>query len=126
MTHRASPLLGCIADDFTGRTDLASILVKAGMRTVQTVGVPQGGAPAGVDVIVGALKSRTFAPADAVLESLAALRWLQAAVNAIKELEETAKIFLLLRNTSVSRLKPAKIDELKRSFDLDLPSTQPI
>ncbi len=34
------PLLGCIADDFTGATDLASMLVKNGMRTVQILGVP--------------------------------------------------------------------------------------
>lgn len=34
-------LLGCIADDFTGATDLAGILVKHGMRTVQMIGVPQ-------------------------------------------------------------------------------------
>lgn len=79
MTFRASPLLGCIADDFTGGTDLAGILVKAGMRTVQTVGVPQGRAPAGVDAIVVALKSRTISPSEAVRESLAALHWLQAA-----------------------------------------------
>src|ERR1700736_1023765 len=35
------PLLGCIADDFTGGTDLASNLVKSGFRTVQTIGIPQ-------------------------------------------------------------------------------------
>ncbi|HEY9460674.1 MAG TPA: four-carbon acid sugar kinase family protein, partial [Paralcaligenes sp.] len=35
-----SALLGCIADDFTGATDLAGMLVQAGMRTVQVVGVP--------------------------------------------------------------------------------------
>ncbi|TPQ27477.1 four-carbon acid sugar kinase family protein, partial [Cupriavidus pinatubonensis] len=34
------PLLGCIADDFTGATDLANTLVRNGMRTVQTIGVP--------------------------------------------------------------------------------------
>jgi len=34
-------LLGCIADDFTGGTDLAGMLVKSGMRTVQLIGVPQ-------------------------------------------------------------------------------------
>lgn len=73
------PLLGCIADDFTGGTDLAGILVKAGMRTVQTVGVPAGGAPADVDAIVVALKSRTTPVAEAVADSLAALRWLQRA-----------------------------------------------
>ncbi|MFZ8955383.1 MAG: four-carbon acid sugar kinase family protein, partial [Burkholderiaceae bacterium] len=36
-----TPLLGCIADDFTGATDLANNLVRAGMRTVQTIGVPE-------------------------------------------------------------------------------------
>ncbi len=70
-------LLGCIADDFTGGTDLASTLVAGGMRTVQTIGVPDTRID-GTDAVVVALKSRT-APRDAaVAESLAALRWLRA------------------------------------------------
>ncbi|MES2537841.1 MAG: 3-oxo-tetronate kinase [Pseudomonadota bacterium] len=72
-------LLGCIADDFTGGTDLAGMLVKAGMRTVQLIGVPSGPLPADVDAIVIALKSRTSPVDEAVAESLAALRWLQQA-----------------------------------------------
>ncbi len=72
-------LLGCIADDFTGATDLAGMLVKAGMRTVQLIGVPSGPPPQDVDAIVIALKSRTNPAAEAVEESLAALRWLQQA-----------------------------------------------
>jgi uncharacterized protein YgbK (DUF1537 family) len=73
------PLLGCIADDFTGATDLANNLVRNGMRTVQTIGVPASTAAAvDADAIVVALKSRTIAPADAVAQSLRALRWLQA------------------------------------------------
>ncbi len=71
-------LLGCIADDFTGATDLANNLVRAGMRVVQTIGVPDGPLAAEVDAVVVALKSRTIAPADAVAQSLQALRWLQA------------------------------------------------
>jgi len=71
-------LLGCIADDFTGATDLANNLVRAGMRVVQTIGVPATPPAANVDAIVVALKSRTIAPADAVAQSLAALKWLQA------------------------------------------------
>ena len=71
-------LLGCIADDFTGATDLANNLVRAGMRVVQTIGVPAEPLAAEVDAVVVALKSRTIAPADAVAQSLAALRWLQA------------------------------------------------
>lgn len=74
----ARPLLGCIADDFTGATDLANNLVRHGLRTVQTIGVPADAAPApDADAIVVALKSRTIAPADAVAQSLAALHWLQ-------------------------------------------------
>ncbi len=74
-------LLGCIADDFTGGTDLAGMLVKAGMRTVQLIGVPSADTvvPMDVDAIVIALKSRTSLPHEAVAESLAALRWLQQA-----------------------------------------------
>ncbi|MDN4589761.1 hypothetical protein DBA29_14790 [Xenophilus aerolatus] len=70
--------LGCIADDFTGATDLANNLVRAGMRVVQTIGVPDGPLDAHVDAVVVALKSRTVPAADAVAQSLAALRWLQA------------------------------------------------
>jgi 3-dehydrotetronate 4-kinase len=71
-------LLGCIADDFTGATDLANNLVRSGMRTVQTIGVPADeAAPVSADAIVVALKSRTIAPADAVAQSLAALRYLK-------------------------------------------------
>jgi uncharacterized protein YgbK (DUF1537 family) len=69
--------LGVIADDFTGATDVASMLVRAGMRTVQVIGVPAGEAP-DADAIVVALKTRTIPAADAVRESLAALKWLQA------------------------------------------------
>ncbi|WP_175699569.1 3-oxo-tetronate kinase [Burkholderia ambifaria] len=83
MTASASrPLLGCIADDFTGATDLANMLVKSGMRTVQTIGVPADGAAldtmVDADAIVVALKSRTIPAADAVAQSLAAYEWLRA------------------------------------------------
>ena len=72
-------LLGCIADDLTGGTDLSGILVNNGMRTVQMIGVPEGPWPANADAVVVALKSRTIPVDNAVKESLAALRWLQAA-----------------------------------------------
>jgi 3-dehydrotetronate 4-kinase len=72
------PLLGCIADDFTGGTDLANNLVKSGFRTVQTLGIPRGPkAAVGSDAVVVALKTRTCPPKQAVRESLQALEWLQ-------------------------------------------------
>ncbi len=70
-------LLGCIADDFTGGTDLASTLAAGGMRTVQTIGVPDSDIDS-ADAVVIALKSRTAPRDQAVAESLAALKWLQA------------------------------------------------
>jgi uncharacterized protein YgbK (DUF1537 family) len=71
------PVLGCIADDFTGATDLANNLVRSGMRVVLTVDVPSGNEPLDADALVVALKSRTIAAADAVEQSLRACRWLQ-------------------------------------------------
>ena len=74
-----APLLGVIADDFTGATDVAGMLVQAGMDTLLAVGVPPDDAPLAADAIVVALKSRTARAADAVRESLAALARLRAA-----------------------------------------------
>jgi 3-dehydrotetronate 4-kinase len=74
----ANLLLGCIADDFTGATDLANNLVRSGMRAVQTIGVPAGPLDRPADAVVVALKSRTVPAAEAVQQSLAALRWLQS------------------------------------------------
>ena len=74
----SSIVLGCIADDFTGATDLANNLVRAGMRVVQTIGVPAEALQADVDAVVIALKSRTVLPQDAVEQSLQALSWLKS------------------------------------------------
>ncbi|MBU3863704.1 four-carbon acid sugar kinase family protein [Streptomyces sp. 4503] len=73
--------LGCIADDFTGATDLANNLVRAGMRVVQLIDVPPDGAqrPVDADAVVIALKSRTAPAAEAVEASLRALAWLRSA-----------------------------------------------
>jgi uncharacterized protein YgbK (DUF1537 family) len=78
-TTTARPLLGCIADDFTGATDLANMLVRGGMRTVQSIGIPSSEVAAALDAdaIVIALKSRTIPVAEAVEQSLAALAWLR-------------------------------------------------
>ena len=70
--------LGCIADDFTGATDLANNLVRAGMRAVQTIGVPGGALRADADAVVVALKTRSLPADEAVAQSLAALAWLRA------------------------------------------------
>lgn len=71
-------LLGCIADDFTGATDLANNLVRSGMKVVQTVGVPDSPLDAQVDAVVVSLKTRTIPANEAAAQSVQALHWLQA------------------------------------------------
>ncbi|MGI4944522.1 MAG: 3-oxo-tetronate kinase [Janthinobacterium lividum] len=76
-------LLGVIADDFTGASDIANTLAKGlngegGLRTTQYLGVPAGPASPDVEAGVVSLKSRSNPPAEAVRQSLGALAWLQA------------------------------------------------
>ena len=74
-----SVLLGAVADDFTGATDLCNALVRRGMRTVQLIDVPAPGMAApDAEAVVVALKSRTIPAAEAIDKSLAALAWLRA------------------------------------------------
>jgi uncharacterized protein YgbK (DUF1537 family) len=71
--------LGCIADDYTGASDLANTLTRNGLSTVQTIGVPEAGLPLdGIEAVVISLKSRSIAAGDAVAASRAAERWLRA------------------------------------------------
>jgi len=70
--------LGCIADDYTGASDLANTLTRAGLRTVQTIGVPSDDlALPEVDAVVVSLKSRSIEASMAVERSRAAEKWLR-------------------------------------------------
>ena len=74
------PVLGCIADDVTGATDLAINLVQGGMRVVQLLGVPDTATlqqANGFDAVVVALKTRSISKSAAIKQSLAALTSLQ-------------------------------------------------
>lgn len=71
-------ILGCIADDLTGATDLSLMLTREGLRTVQSTGIPPADIDlATTDALVIALKSRTIPAADAVEQSLAAAKRLR-------------------------------------------------
>jgi uncharacterized protein YgbK (DUF1537 family) len=70
--------LGCIADDYTGASDLANTLTRCGLRTVQTIGVPSDDLKLPeVDAVVVSLKSRSIEAGVAVSRSLAAEKWLR-------------------------------------------------
>ncbi|TBY26100.1 3-oxo-tetronate kinase [Rhizobium leguminosarum] len=71
-------LLGSIADDYTGASDLANTLTKNGLRTVQTVGIPDPSlALPDVDAVVVSLKIRSVPASDAVAATASAERWLR-------------------------------------------------
>jgi 3-dehydrotetronate 4-kinase len=70
--------LGCIADDYTGASDLANTLTRCGLRTVQTIGVPAADLTLpDVDAVVVSLKSRSIEPQLAVSRSREAEHWLR-------------------------------------------------
>ena len=72
--------LGCIADDFTGATDLANMLVKGGLKTIQLLGTPsKNDVVPSVDAVIIALKTRTIPVGDAIEQSLQAMNWLKTA-----------------------------------------------
>ncbi len=75
---RLVPTLGCVADDLTGATDVASALTDAGLSVTLILGVPVPSSPVGpCDAVVVALKSRTLPVDEAVRQSSAALNWLR-------------------------------------------------
>ena len=71
--------LGCIADDFTGATDLAGLLARSGYPVSLRIGVPEDTPDDTAPFEVIALKCRTAPAAEAVAECRAALKWLRAA-----------------------------------------------
>lgn len=117
-----APVLGCIADDFTGATDLANNLVRGGMRTVQLIGVPDAGtAVPDVDAIVVALKSRTNPAAEAVGMSVAALDWLKTA-GCRRFLFKYCSTFDSTDDGNIGPVADALLDRLNSDFTIACPA----
>src|SRR4051812_3567956 len=115
-------LLGAIADDFTGATDLCSMLVRGGMRTVQLIGAPGAADPApDADAVVVALKSRTAPVRQAVGESLAALAWLRNA-GARQFLFKYCSTFDSTEQGNIGPVADALVDALGCGFALACPA----
>ncbi len=113
-------ILGCIADDFTGATDLANTLTRRGMHTVQTIGLPKGAAPQ-ADAVIVALKSRTIPAAEAVAQSLAACRWLKA--HGAKQIFfKYCSTFDSTDDGNIGPVADALLDELQSDFTIACPA----
>jgi uncharacterized protein YgbK (DUF1537 family) len=121
MTQAAQALLGCIADDFTGATDLANMLVRGGMRTVQTIGVPAAGTDIEADALVVALKSRTIPADDAVRQSLEALEWLRAQ-GCRQFFFKYCSTFDSTERGNIGPVADALLDALKDDFTIACPA----
>lgn len=118
-----APRLGCIADDFTGATDLANNLVRAGMRVVQLIDVPQAGVEetADADAVVIALKTRTVPASEAVAASLRALEWLRAA-GAEQIYFKYCSTFDSTRAGNIGPVTEALMDALGTDFTIATPA----
>ena len=115
-------LLGAVADDFTGATDLCNTLVKEGMRTIQLIGTPADGELSGdVDAVVVALKIRTVAPEDAVARALEACRFLRQA-GAVQILSKYCSTFDSTERGNIGPIADALLDELKGDLALVCPA----
>lgn len=115
--------LGCIADDFTGATDLANNLVRAGMRVVQLIDVPPTGVaePVDADAVVIALKSRTTPASEAVTASLRALEWLLSA-GAEQIYFKYCSTFDSTRAGNIGPVTEALMDALGTDFTVATPA----
>jgi uncharacterized protein YgbK (DUF1537 family) len=108
-------LLGAIADDVTGATDLCSTLAREGMRAVQTIGVAPDVELPETDAVVVALKSRTAPVEDAVADSVAALRWLRD-LGAERFFFKVCSTFDSTPQGNIGPVADALLDELDADF----------
>lgn len=117
-----SLLLGCVADDITGATDLANMLVRHGMSTIQFFGVPSADDEVpGVHAIVIALKTRTAPVDQAVGESLQAMRWLREA-GARQYFFKYCSTFDSTSEGNIGPIAEAMLEELEADFTIACPA----
>jgi 3-dehydrotetronate 4-kinase len=117
-----SVVLGAIADDFTGATDLCNTLVRRGMKTVQLIDAPSGNVPApDAEAVVIALKSRTIPADEAIGMSLKALAWLRNA-GAKQVLFKYCSTFDSTDEGNIGPVAEALLDALGSDFTIYCPA----
>ena len=72
-------ILGCIADDFTGASDLAGLLARSGVQVSLRLGIPETPPQDTAPIEVIALKCRTSPVDDAIQDCMEAFHWLKQA-----------------------------------------------
>ena len=104
--------LGCIADDFTGATDLASMLARSGVNVSLRIGVPLSTPENTAEIEVIALKTRSISASEAIEESLSALKWLNEA-GAKKYFFKYCSTFDSTAEGNIGPVSEALMNELK-------------
>lgn len=104
--------LGCIADDFTGATDLASMLARSGVNVSLRIGVPLSTPKNTAEIEVIALKTRSISASKAIEESLSALKWLKEA-GAKKYFFKYCSTFDSTAEGNIGPVSEALMNELK-------------
>lgn len=104
--------LGCIADDFTGATDLASMLARSGVNVSLRIGVPLSTPENTAEIEVIALKTRSISASKAIEESLSALKWLKEA-GAKKYFFKYCSTFDSTAEGNIGSVSEALMNELK-------------
>ena len=104
--------LGCIADDFTGATDLASMLARSGVNVSLRIGVPLSTPENTAEIEVIALKTRSISASKAIEESLSALKWLKEA-GAKKYFFKYCSTFDSTAEGNIGPVSEALMNELK-------------
>ncbi|ACL33362.1 four-carbon acid sugar kinase family protein [Glaesserella parasuis] len=114
-------MLGVIADDFTGASDIASFLVENGLKTIQMNGVPTSNLVEPVDAVVISLKSRSNPVNEAIEQSLDALKWLQN--NGGKQFYfKYCSTFDSTEKGNIGPVTDALLDELGEDFTIICPA----
>ena len=114
-------LLGVIADDFTGGTDIAGFLVENKMRTIQLSGTPSSDNPIDADAVVISLKSRSCPVEEAVSDSINALRWLKT-IGCKQFYFKYCSTFDSTPTGNIGPVIDALLDELDEKFTIVCPA----
>lgn len=114
-------LLGVIADDFTGATDIAGFLVENGMRTIQVNGVPSQPLGINTDAVVVSLKSRSCPTEQAITDSINALKWLKQQ-GCQQFYFKYCSTFDSTTQGNIGPVTDALLDELNENFTIVCPA----
>ncbi|RWG04153.1 3-oxo-tetronate kinase [Mesorhizobium sp.] len=113
--------VGCVADDFTGATDVAGIFAKSGMKTTVMIGAPSDRQEVDADAIVVALKTRTIEPSEAVRQSLHAFDWLRRR-GALRFYFKYCSTFDSTDRGNIGPVLDAMLDALGSEFTIACPA----